>query len=79
MTSDHLLRLTEESLIGFKKQEVTSTLFLDAEAMFDRCWHNGLRYKFSEIFSLPPKIVKLLSSFLTNRTLTVFIDKIRLD
>ena len=38
MTSDHLLRLVEESHEGFRKGQVTASLFLDAEAAFDKCW-----------------------------------------
>ena len=43
MTSDHLLRLVEESHEGFRKGQVTASLFLDAEAAFDKCWHDRLR------------------------------------
>merc|ERR1712015_315561 len=42
MTSDHLLRLVEESHQGFREGQVTACLFLDAEAAFDKCCHDGL-------------------------------------
>ena len=67
MTTEQLLRLSEQSHIGFKKQQTTAALFLDAEAAFDRCWHNGIRYK----LNLPNRLIRLLSSFLTDRTLKV--------
>ena len=71
MTAEQLLRLSEESHDAFKKDKVTAALFLDAEAAFDRCWHNGIRFKLKKNFNLPDRTVRLLSSFLTNRTLTV--------
>ena len=45
MSSDHLLRLVEESHKGFREGKVTASLFLDAEAAFDKCWHDGIRHK----------------------------------
>ena len=71
MTSDHLLRLVEESHEGFRKGDVTASLFLDAEAAFDKCWHNGIRYKLKEVLKLPQRLTRTLSSFLTDRTLQV--------
>ena len=72
MSSDHLLRLVEESHKGFREGEVTASLFLDAEATFDKCWHDGIRYKLKNSLGLPDRIVRVLSSFLTDRTLQVF-------
>ena len=71
MSSDHLLRLVEESHQGFRNGEKTAALFLDAEAAFDKCWHDGVRYKLRENFNLPERTIRILSSFLTNRTLQV--------
>ena len=45
MSSDHLLRLVEESHKGFREGKVTASLFLDSEAAFDKCWHDGIRHK----------------------------------
>lgn len=71
MTSDQLLRLVKESHLGFKQGKVTAALFLDAEAAFDKCWHDGVRYKFREYLGLPERTVRILSSFLQDRTLQV--------
>ena len=71
MTAEQLLRLSEESHMAFQKQQSVAALFLDAEAAFDKCWHNGIRFKLKKI-NLPDRIIRLLSSFLTDRTLTVF-------
>ena len=71
MSSDHLLRLVEESHKGFREGKVTASLFLDAEAAFDKCWHDGVRYKLHKNNNLPDRLVRVLSSFLTDRTLQV--------
>ena len=66
-----MLRLVEESHESFREGEVRATLFLDAEAAFDKCWHDGIRYKIREDLGLPDRLVRLLSSFLTDRTLQI--------
>ena len=74
MTSEQLLRLLEESHCAFKKQQSTAALFLDAEAAFDRCWHSGIMYKLKVNLNLPDRIIRLISSFLTDRTLRVLFE-----
>ena len=71
MTTEQLLRLSEETHIAFKKQQVVSAIFLDAEAAFDRCWHQGIKYKLKKNLNLPDRFIRLISSFLTDRTLSV--------
>ena len=71
MSSDHLLRLVEESHQGFRENNVMASLFLDAEAAFDKCWHDGVRYKLKKNLNLPDRLLRVLSSFLTDRTLQV--------
>ena len=71
MSSDHLLRLVEESHEGFRHGKVTASLFLDAEAAFDKCWHDGVKFKLKENLGLPDRLVRVLTSFLTDRTLQV--------
>ena len=74
MTTEQLLRLSEESHAAFKKSQVTAALFLDAEAAFDRCWHEGIMYKLKKSLNLPNRFIRLISSFLSERTLRVFYD-----
>ena len=69
MTTEQLL--AEESHHAFHKKQTVAALFLDAEAAFDKCWHNGIRYKLKANLSLPTRIIRLLSSFLSDRVLTV--------
>ena len=72
MSRDHLLRLVEESHKGFREGKDSACLFLDAEAAFDKCWHDGVRFKLRNNLGLPDRLIRVLSSFLTDRTLQVF-------
>ena len=74
MTSEQLLRLSEECHTAFKQQKTTAALFLDAEAAFDRCWHDGIKYKLKKNLNLPSRIIRLISSFLTDRSLVVLYE-----
>ena len=53
------------------KTKETACLFLDAEAAFDKCWHDGVKYKLKNNLGLPDRLVRVLSSFLTDRSLQV--------
>ena len=70
MTAEQLFRLSEEAHSSLKKRGITAALLLDAEAAFDQAWHDGIRYKVDKI-GLPKRIVRLISSFLGDRKLTV--------
>ena len=74
MTTEQLLRLSEESHTAFKTSKTVAALFLDAEAAFDRCWHKGIKFKLKHNLNLPDRIIRLISSFLSDRTLTVFYE-----
>ena len=58
---EHVFRLVEETQLGNGKVE---------HSLFDSVWHDGLRYKLMS-GSLPRKVVRLISSFLSNRTINV--------
>ena len=72
MTSEHTLHMVEESFSAFKNQETVASLYLDAEMAFDKCWQNGIRFKLKKNLNLPNRYVRILSSFLTNRSLQVY-------
>ena len=74
MTAEQLLRLSEQCHAAFKNKQVVAGLFLDAEAAFDKCWHDGLRFKMKHDMKLPNRLCRLISSFLSNRSLTVFYE-----
>lgn len=63
-------RLGEEVRTARKTGWITAAISLDVEKAFDSVWHNGLRYKLSEL-GLPGRLLRLLSSFLTDRTIKV--------
>ena len=67
---EHVFRLVEETQLGFTKKWKGGAIFIDAEKAFDSVWHDGLRYKLMN-GSLPRKMVRLISSFLGDRTTKV--------
>ena len=48
-------------------------VFIDVEKAFDSVWHNSLRYKLMNS-ELPNEIIRLMSSFISDRTITVKIN-----
>jgi len=46
---------------------------LDIEKAFDATWHPGLLYKLSK-FHFSSSLIKLISSFLSNRKFTVMVE-----
>jgi hypothetical protein len=68
--SEHIYRIGEEIRLAKAKRWVTAVVSLDVEKAFDSVWHDGIRYKLSRL-DLPVKLVRLLSSFLTDRTIRV--------
>ena len=69
-THEHLFRLSQGILTGFKKRECTLALFLDVRAAFDSVWTNGLKYKINQI-GLSKQLENVLHSFLDSRSLKV--------
>lgn len=65
-----IYRLGEEITLAKTRGWFTTGVSLDVEKAFDAVWHDGLRYKLSTI-GLPVKLLRLLSSFLTDRTVSV--------
>ena len=75
MTTEQLLRLAEDAYNSLKQRQISAALFLDAEAAFDQAWHDAIRYKIDKL-GLPDRLTRLVSSFLSDRELTVkFGDK----
>ena len=77
-TITHLLALSEDIYSNFNRKCSSFAVFLDVEKAFDAVWHNGLRFKLrSPCYHIPPRIVRLLSNFLTNRRVFTEIDGFR--
>ncbi|GFW73556.1 RNA-directed DNA polymerase from mobile element jockey [Trichonephila clavipes] len=72
-TCHQLLRLTNLIIAGFNQHETTGGVFLDAEKAFDRVWHDGLIFKLIKL-NFPPYIIKLIYSYLSDRSFQVKID-----
>ena len=71
-TTHQLTKLTHQLSQNFNNNINTASIFLDVEKAFDRVWHAGLLYKLSQL-NIPTEIIKIIESFLTDRT---FIAKI---
>ncbi|KAL4104985.1 hypothetical protein QTP88_020260 [Uroleucon formosanum] len=71
-TMQQLTKLTHQLSQNFNNNINTASIYLDVEKAFDRVWHAGLLFKLSQL-NIPTDIVKIIESFLTDRT---FITKI---
>ena len=67
---EHVFRLLEETQLGFNNQWKCGAIFIDVEKALTRCGMNELRYKLMN-GSLPRKMVRLIPSFLSDRTIKV--------
>ena len=72
-TADALAFLTEHIGKVLDKQGETRTVALDISKAFDRVWHKGLLEKLRS-YGITGKVHQLLSSFLTNRQISVVLD-----
>ena len=68
-TIDQIHRITDFIEKAFERKEICSSVFLDVAQAFDKVWHKGLIYKLNRF--LPSSYVKLLSSYLSDRTFRV--------
>jgi endonuclease/exonuclease/phosphatase family metal-dependent hydrolase len=72
-TVQQVLRITECASFGFNKNRSTGLALLDLEKAFDSVWHDGLVHKLF-VNNYPLYLVKLIQSFLTNRTAHVDVN-----
>ena len=71
-TLDQLFTLFQSVSTVVKKHKKAVGVFLDVEKAFDEVWLDGLKYKLGTAeVGLPTKMIRLRSSFLTNRHLRV--------
>ena len=71
-TVDQLFKLSQSVSTVLKKHKKAVGVFLDVEKAFDAVWLEGLKYKLGRPeIGIPTKMIRLLSSFLTNRHLRV--------
>jgi len=68
--TEHVYRIGELLRLAQTRQRCVTAVSLDVEKAFDSVWHDGLRQKLSSI-GLPCRLIRLLSSFLTDRSIRV--------
>lgn len=69
-TVHQLARVSGKIGEHLKKRQSAGILCVDLQAAFDKVWHNGLIHKLCEI-GLPVYLVKIILSFLTDRSFQV--------
>jgi hypothetical protein len=72
-TVHQILRITESASFGFNNNKSTGIVLLDLKKAFDSVWHNGLIHKLLK-FKYPSYLVKLLYSYLSDRSAFVSVD-----
>lgn len=70
-----LVNLTDKLTINANNRHTTGAVFLDVEKAFDRVWHQGLLNKLL-VLDTPIPLIKIIKSFLENRTFRVKTDNI---
>ena len=70
---EQILRLADDAQIAHSRHHKGAAIFIDVEKAFDSVCHKGLRYK-SMNTNLPDKIVRLMSSSITDRKISVKIN-----
>lgn len=67
-TADVITHLLQDASHRIHLGHSTIAAFYDVEKTFDKVWHNGLLYKLSTKSGLSNGIIKLIQSFLSDRT-----------
>jgi hypothetical protein len=71
-TSHQIFRLIKYIKNKFKLKKSTGMMLFDIEKAFDSVWHDGLFHKLL-LFDFPPYLIKIVKSFLENRSFQVSI------
>ena len=69
-TQENFIRLSDSISNSFKRKKVVVGAFIDIERAFDALHHDSLRVKMMSR-GIPPKLTRIISSFLTDRFLYV--------
>ncbi|KAG5676799.1 hypothetical protein PVAND_006607 [Polypedilum vanderplanki] len=73
-TTLQIIRIVETASIGFNHNQSTGMVLLDIQKAFDSVWLNGLVFKLIKL-NFPPGLIKVIDSFLFNRTAQVDINQ----
>lgn len=72
-TTHQILRLVTDISINYNQSKNTALLLLDLKNAFDKVWHKGLIHKLISL-QVDDHLIKLIDSYLSNRTFTVKIN-----
>jgi hypothetical protein len=73
-TTQQIMRIVETVSLRFNENKSTAMTLLDIEKAFDSVWHEALLHKIHS-YGFPMYLVKIISSFLSNRQSFVSIGK----
>jgi len=73
--SEHIYKISAQLKKAQSKKMASALLLLDVEKAFDSVWQNGLRRKLHDL-GLPTKMMRVLSSFMSDRTIKVRVGNI---
>lgn len=73
-TIHQLQRVVQHTKTNFKNKKSTGMIILDIEKAFDSIWHKGLLHKLYTM-NIPINLIKIIQSFLLNRSFYVKINK----
>ena len=73
-STDTAIAITTEAISNAARNKIQCCLIMrDVSKAFDKVWHNGLKYKISNL-QLPSIITKLLCNFIDNRTASISLN-----
>lgn len=72
-TVHQILRIVEKASFGFNNNKSTGIVLLDLRKAFDSVWHEGLIHKLCS-YNYPTYLIKIINSYLFNRTAFVSVD-----
>lgn len=72
-TQQQITKLVTDTVINYKQNRYTPLLLLDLKNAFDKVWHEGLIFKLIHLH-IDVRIIKLIHSYLTDRTFEVKIN-----
>lgn len=75
-TTQQIVRLTQTISLRFNENKSSALTLLDLEKAFDSVWHEALLHKL-KAHEFPPFLLKIVSSFLTNRVSHVVVKGIK--
>lgn len=70
-TVQQVARIVNDVIFNYNKAKNTAMALFDIEKAFDRVWIDGLTFKLFKQTKIPPKIIKLIHSYLTEREFKV--------